>query len=87
MSLYQVVDENPNEDVGGGGTLCGGEAKSEDCRGPFIVFPGTETDSNVSPYAVICSAHLEELVKRVVDHECDGQPPKPQEDAEDFPEV
>lgn len=45
---------NPNESVGGGGCLSH-PIKSVDTVGPFVVFPATETDSMLSPHAVLCA--------------------------------
>lgn len=44
---------NPNDGIGGGGCLCS-PLKSVDSKGPFAVFPAIETDSNMSPHAVLC---------------------------------
>lgn len=45
-------ETNPNDGIGGGGCVCS-PLKCEDCKGPFVVFPATETDSNQSPHVVI----------------------------------
>lgn len=50
---YTISDTNPNEACGGGGCACS-ELKNEDAKGPFVVFFGTETASNVSPHTVVC---------------------------------
>ena len=51
---FHLSSINPNDGVGGGGCLCH-PIKSSDTAGPFIVFPATETDSNLSPHAVLCA--------------------------------
>ncbi len=61
MSRFFVSDTNPNDDTGGAGTICGGEQKSEDCQGPYFIFPEVSTDSAISPHVVLCSHCLKEL--------------------------
>lgn len=50
---FYISDTNPNEEVGGGGCLCQ-EQKHEDQTSPYIIFPATSTDSNISPHTVLC---------------------------------
>lgn len=64
----KLVTTNPNDTPGGGGCLCH-PIKSTDTVGPFIVFPATETDSNVSPYAVLCTGCVAGCVKLLSDDE------------------
>lgn len=52
--LFSLKTENPNDVPGGGGCLCG-DVKNEDQSGPFFVFEGTETESNISPFPVVCA--------------------------------
>ena len=61
MSFYKS-DENPNETTGGGGCLCHPRGSSETC-GPFLIFPATSTDDNLSPHAVLCAHCAEEGLK------------------------
>lgn len=63
MSQFHISTDNPNVKVGGGGTLGSGETHSEDARGPFIIFPNTTTDSNISPHAVLAYSELKEIEK------------------------
>lgn len=51
---FTISEINPNEAVGGGGCACS-ETKHEDAKGPFLVFPHTETSSNLSPHTVVCA--------------------------------
>jgi len=51
---YTISLENPNDEVGGGGCLCN-EERTEDCVGPFVIFPSAETSSNASPHVVLCA--------------------------------
>ncbi len=53
MSQFHVSDENPNDVTGGKGCLCHPRGGDE-TRGPFIIFPATTTDDNLSPHAVLC---------------------------------
>lgn len=52
MTTFFISDNNPNDGIGGGGCVCS-PLKHEDCKGPFAIFPGTETDSNLSPHVVL----------------------------------
>lgn len=63
--LFSVVENNPNVVTGGGGCLCTGPLAGRDCTGPFVVFPATETESNVSPHSVLCRPCLELAYKAV----------------------
>lgn len=51
---YSISDVNPNEACGGGGCACS-PTKNEDAKGPFVIFPASETDSNLSPHVVVCA--------------------------------
>lgn len=62
---FMVSDTNPNDSVGGGGCIGGGELKHEDCRGPYVVFYNEESASNISPHVVICSACLAAAARSV----------------------
>lgn len=53
QAIIKVVAENPNDQVGGGGCLCS-DTKRPECVGPYVLFEGVETASNVSPHAVAC---------------------------------
>lgn len=64
--LFFVSENNPNEVTGGKGCLCSGPTEGRDCRGPFVVFPATETESNISPHAVLCSPCLELAYGQVI---------------------
>lgn len=63
---FEIVETNPNDSVGGGGCLRS-ESKHTDCRGPYVLFPYVEMENNLSPHAVICSAHLEEVHEALSD--------------------
>lgn len=51
---FHVSSVNPNDAIGGGGCLCH-PIKATDTEGPFVIFPATETDNNLSPHAVLCA--------------------------------
>lgn len=51
--MLTISESNPNETVGGGGCLCH-PIKSTDTRGPFVIFPQSEMESNLSPHCVLC---------------------------------
>lgn len=52
LNNYQVVKSNPNENQGGSGCLCHPDGTT-DCKGPYVVFFASETDSTLSPHAVV----------------------------------
>jgi hypothetical protein len=64
---FHVSATNPNDQIGGGGCLC--SPTKTDCVGPYAVFYGTETDSNVSPHVVVSLA----CAKAVVDQAENGE--------------
>lgn len=49
---FTISDRNPNDGIGGRGCLCNPQGDI-DCQGPFALFHATETESNLSPYAVL----------------------------------
>jgi hypothetical protein len=61
---FQVVATNPNDDVGGGGCICD-PLKNTDCQGPFVVIPGNDMDSPLSPHVVI-GAKCIDLLHRAI---------------------
>jgi hypothetical protein len=66
MSIFELVEVNPNDAVGGGGCICA-DTKREDCKPPYAVFYGSEMASNVSPHAVICVECAAAVLKAAVD--------------------
>lgn len=61
MERFKVVQENPNDRIGGGGCVCG-DSKVEGCDPPYAVFYATETDNNLSPHVVVCRSCAEAFV-------------------------
>lgn len=49
---FFVTDTNPNDVSGGRGCACS-PGHVSDCVGPFVVFPGNEMDSILSPHVVL----------------------------------
>lgn len=62
--LFHVSDVNPNESVGGGGCACS-EAKSEDCKPPYVVFYAQEMASNLSPHVVVCQRCIDAAQRKL----------------------
>lgn len=62
--LFHITDVNPNDGIGGGGTICNGDSAGPDCKAPFAVFYSVETDNNLSPHVVLCLGCAEEFVSR-----------------------
>ncbi len=63
---YYLSEINPNDTAGGGGCACS-EIYDRDSKGPFAVFPGTETNSNISPHVVVCVGCVKSILGRVKD--------------------
>lgn len=88
MSQIDIVYVNPNEDTGGCGCLATGETGSEDCNGPYLVFPATDTASNISPHAVICKHHFDQAAELFGEQ---GAEPEtidlPESEVEEVPDV
>lgn len=64
MSLgnFSISQSNPNDQIGGGGCVCSPTKVA--CDGPYAVFQGCETDSNVSPHVVVSLACAQAFAKR-----------------------
>lgn len=50
---FEITETNPNHGIGGGGCACS-ELMNPDQVGPFVIFPGTTMDNNLSPHNVVC---------------------------------
>lgn len=61
---FKILDENPNEQIGGGGCACS-PVKHEDAGGPYAVFFATETDSNLSPHNVVCAPCIQAVATEI----------------------
>lgn len=60
-SDFTLHENNPNDTIGGGGSLTSGAHPSEDETGPWVHFFRTSTEFNGSPYAVISLKRLREI--------------------------
>lgn len=60
--IFKVSETNPNEGIGGAGCVC--SPTKVKCDGPYAVFYGCETDSNVSPHVVLSLACAEAFVRQ-----------------------
>ncbi len=79
---FELSDINPNNAVGGGGCACS-ESYNEDSHGPYAVFYGVETDSNLSPHFVVCHGCAESFCCKIADGEdrvAAGEDDAPNED-------
>lgn len=59
---FYVSDTNPNDVCGGRGCACS-PGHVTDCVGPFVVFPGNEMDSVLSPHVVLGEKCLRAAVR------------------------
>jgi hypothetical protein len=65
MAEHFVLSENnPNDGIGGGGCLCN-PRWDEDREGPFFLFPGTATDDDMSPHAVVCAGCVKSMCRKL----------------------
>lgn len=60
---FHLSSINPNDAIGGGGCACS-PSKVEDCKGPYAIFPATETDNNLSPHCVVSLGCARAIYKR-----------------------
>ena len=64
--LCYLVETNPNNATGGGGTLAG-EMHDADAEGPFFVWPAQEYESAISPTAVVAASEVEHMYRMLHD--------------------
>lgn len=57
---YQLSDNNPNDQHGGGGCILN-ELKQQDCEGPYFCYYSNEMASNLSPIVVVCASHVRDM--------------------------
>ena len=62
MSHGQFIasNNNPNDNMGGGGCICSPE-KQVDCKPPYIIVPGNDMESCQSPHVVVCQRCVERM--------------------------
>ena len=73
--LFFLSSTNPNDGIGGGGCLCSA-SKVEGCKGPYAIFPGTETDNNLSPHVVLSLNCATKFLDKAEDAELTGDMPQ-----------
>lgn len=61
MDDYRVHATNPNDRIGGGGSLVTGSRPDLDNEGPWIEFFRVSTEYDASPYAVISLGTLQRI--------------------------
>ena len=54
---FDLVEVNPNDSTGGGGTLAG-PMHDKDAEGPYFVWPNQEYESFISPHAVVAASEV-----------------------------
>lgn len=54
---FDLVEVNPNDSTGGGGTLAG-PMHDKDATGPYFVWPNQEFESYISPHAVVAASEV-----------------------------
>lgn len=54
---FDLVEVNPNDSTGGGGTLAG-PMHDKDATGPYFVWPNQEFESHISPAAVVAASEV-----------------------------
>jgi hypothetical protein len=59
---FTLVDSNPNDTTGGGGSLAGPE-KDTDATGPYFVWPNQEFDSGASPFCVVAASEVRAMAQ------------------------
>lgn len=59
---FYVVDVNPNDSTGGGGSLAG-PMHDKDATGPWVVWPNQEYESYISPHAVVAASEVRLMAK------------------------
>lgn len=63
---FTLVEVNPNDTTGGGGTLAA-EMHDADAVGPYFVWPATEMESGISPYVVVAASEVDLMAQKLAD--------------------
>lgn len=58
---FRIHEQNPNDGIGGGGSLTSGARANPDERGPWVHFFRVSTEHDASPYAVISLQRLRQI--------------------------
>lgn len=59
---FDLVQVNPNDTTGGGGSLAGAQHDA-DATGPFFIWPNQEYESFISPYAVVAASEVRAMAE------------------------
>lgn len=59
---FTLVDVNPNDTTGGGGSLAG-PTKDADAHGPYFVWLNQEFESYASPHAVVAASEVRAMAE------------------------
>ncbi len=65
---FQLVDANPNDTTGGGGSLASPQ-KDADATGPYFVWPYQEFESGASPFAVVAASEVRAMARALAEYE------------------
>ena len=65
---FDLVDTNPNDTTGGGGSLAG-PTKDADAHGPYFVWPNQEFESYASPHAVVAASEVRAMAEALAAYE------------------
>lgn len=65
---FELVDTNPNDSTGGGGTLAG-PMHDKDATGPYFVWPNQEYENYISPHAVVAASEVRLMAEALRKHE------------------
>ena len=65
---FDLVEVNPNDTTGGGGTLAG-PMHDKDATGPFFVWPNQEFDNYISPHAVVAASEVRRMAQALDEYE------------------
>ena len=68
---FDLVEVNPNDSTGGGGTLAG-PMHDKDATGPYFVWPNQEYESYISPHAVVSAAEVRLMADALAHWESEG---------------
>lgn len=64
---FDLVEVNPNDTTGGGGTLSA-EMHDADAVGPYFVWPATEMDSAISPAVVVAASEVDLMAAKLAQY-------------------
>jgi hypothetical protein len=67
-TTWRLHEQNPNDTIGGGGSLTTGNRPDLDHKGPWVHFFRASTEHDGSPYAVVSLQELREIVAQA-EHE------------------